>query len=93
MTIKLNDFSVAITNFFESLIGGAKLTATNSFYVNEQTLFPDLEELTGLELTSCVITNSDGVRIPTQGLYTRVDSVTVTYDDFDRRYTANIVLA
>lgn len=36
--------------------------------------------------------NNDGVRIPTQGLYTRVDAITVSYDDTSKLYTANIIL-
>lgn len=91
MTLKLNDEVVTITNFFENL-GSASLNATNSFVVTSESEFPDYSGLNGIPLTACIITNEDGVRIPTQGLYKKVDAITVSYDDANRLYTANIIL-
>lgn len=91
MILKLNEESVTITNFFENL-GSQSLNATNSFVVTAESDFPDYSDLNGITLTSCIITNNDGVRIPTQGLYTRVDAITVSYDDTSKLYTANIIL-
>lgn len=91
MILKLNEESVTITNFFENL-GSQSLNATNSFVVTVESDFPDYSDLNGITLTSCIITNNDGVRIPTQGLYTRVDAITVSYDDTSKLYTANIIL-
>lgn len=93
MTMTLNDKCVSITNFYENLNGDAILNATNSFVVASDSVFPDVADLEGLALTTCVITNDDGVRIPTQGLYKKVDGLTVTYDDRDKVYTLNIILA
>ena len=92
MIMKLNDEVVTITNFFENL-GSDSLNATNSFVVTSESEFPDYSGLNGISLTSCIITNEDGVRIPTQGLYKKVDVITVTYDEASRLYTANIILA
>lgn len=92
MTMQLGEHTVAITNFFENLSGGMTLNGTNSFLVENETTFPDLSELEGLEFSSCVITNDDNVRIPTQGFYTKVTSITVSYDDRSKLYTANILL-
>lgn len=91
MILKLNEESVTITNFFENL-GSQSLNATNSFVVTAESDFPDYSDLNGVTLASCIITNNDGVRIPTQGLYTRVDAITVSYDDTSKLYTANIIL-
>ena len=91
MTLKLNDEVVTITNFFENL-GSASLNATNSFVVTSESEFPDYSGLNGIPLTTCIITNEDGVRIPTQGLYKKVDAITVAYDDANKLYTANIIL-
>lgn len=93
MIITLNDKQFSITNFFENLTGSAILTATNSFTVTKDTEFPDAAELEGMTLTTCVITNDDGVRIPTQGLYQKVDAISANYDDRDKVYTLNIILA
>lgn len=92
MIMKLNDEVVTITNFFENL-GSDSLNATNSFVVTSESEFPDYSGLNGISLTSCIITNEDGVRIPTQGLYKKVNAITVTYDEASRLYTANIILA
>ena len=91
MTLKLNDQVITITNFFENL-GSRTLNAANSFIVTPSSEFPDYSDLNGLSLTECIITNEDGVRIPTQGLYKKVDAITVTYDEASRLYTANIIL-
>ena len=91
MIMKLNDEVVTITNFFENL-GSDSLNATNSFVVTSESEFPDYSGLNGISLTSCIITNEDGVRIPTQGLYKKVDTITVAYDDANKLYTANIIL-
>lgn len=91
MTLKLNDEIITITNFFENL-GSMTLNATNSFMVTADSEFPDYSELNDLALTDCVITNEDGVRIPTQGLYKKVDAITVNYDEASKFYTANIIL-
>ncbi len=91
MTLKLNDEIITITNFFENL-GSMTLNATNSFMVTADSEFPDYSELNDLTLTDCVITNEDGVRIPTQGLYKKVDAITVNYDEASKFYTANIIL-
>lgn len=93
MIMTLNDKTVHITNFYENLNGNVILNATNSFVVTQDSEFPDVAELEGLVLTSCIITNDDGVRIPTQGLYQKVDGITATYDDRDKIYTLNIILA
>lgn len=93
MNMTLNDKTVRITNFYENLNGNMILNATNSFIVTNDSDFPDAAELESMELTSCVITNDDGVRIPTQGLYHKVDGITATYDDRDKVYTLNIILA
>lgn len=92
MYIQLNETRVDITNFYENIAGIFTLNATNTFAVEGDTTFQDLSDLNGLELTSCAIVNSDGVRIPTQGLYTRVSGITITYDDKSRLYTVNIIL-
>lgn len=92
MTIKLNNALIPITEFYENLNGGASLTAVNNFVVETGSEFPDLADLDGTSLTECVITNADGVRIPTQGLYKRVNAVSITYNDRNKYYTANIVL-
>ena len=92
MTISLNEVTIPITNFYENLNDGTSLTAVNAFTVDENSEFPDLAELEGMTLTSCIITNSDGIRIPTQGLYKRVNAISITYDDRNKYYTANIVL-
>lgn len=91
MTLKLNDKVITITNFFENL-GSQTLNAANSFIVTPSSEFPGYSDLNGLNLTECIITNEDGVRIPTQGLYKKVDAITVTYDEASRLYTANIIL-
>lgn len=91
MIMKLNDEVVTITNFFENL-GSDSLNATNSFVVTSESEFPDYSGLNGLALTTCIITNDDGVRIPTQGIYKKVDTITIAYDEASRLYTANIIL-
>lgn len=91
MTLKLNDEIITITNFFENL-GSDSLNATNSFVVTNESEFPDYSGLNGISLTTCIITNEDGVRIPTQGLYKKVDAITVNYDEASKFYTANIIL-
>ena len=91
MTLKLNDEVITITNFFENL-GSQTLNAANSFIVTSSSEFPDYSDLNGLSLMECIIINEDGVRIPTQGLYKKVDAITVTYDEASRLYTANIIL-
>ncbi len=92
MYIQLNETKVNITNFYENIAGIFTLNATNTFAVEDNTTFQDLSDLNGLELTSYSIVNSDGVRIPTQGLYTHVSGLTITYDDKSRLYTVNIIL-
>ena len=91
MTLKLNDEIVTITNFFENL-GSASLNATNSFVVTSESHFPAYSGLNGISLTTGLSPNEDGVRIPTQGLYKKVDAITVAYDDANKLYTANIIL-
>lgn len=68
------------------------MNATNSFEVTAGAEFPDLSALEGMDVQICVITNDDGVRIPTQGLYKKVDSINITYDERSKIYTANIIL-
>lgn len=92
MLIMLNEERIPITNFHENLNRTAMLNAINSFVVTAESEFPDVADLEGIELTSCVITNDDGVRIPTQGLYHKVDGITATYNDRDKVYTLSIVL-
>lgn len=92
MTIKLNDVLVPITNFYENLNGGSSLTAVNTFLVTKESEFPDIADLEGMDIVECVITNADGVRIPTQGFYKRVNAISITYDDRNQYYTANIIL-
>lgn len=92
MTMKLNDTSVRITNFYENLSGHATMNATNSFEVTVGSEFPDLSSLEGLDVQTCVITNDDGVQIPTQGIYKKVDSINITYDERSKIYTANMIL-
>ena len=92
MLIMLNEERIPITNFHENLNRTAVLNAINSFVVTAESEFPDVADLEGVELTSCVITNDDGVRIPTQGLYHKVDGITATYNDRDKVYTLSIVL-
>lgn len=93
MILTLNEKQVLITNFYENLNGNAILNATNSFVVGSDSVFPGVADLEGLALTTYAITNDDGIRIPTQGLYKKVDGITVTYDDRDKVYTLNIILA
>lgn len=69
------------------------LNALNSFVVTADSEFPDVADLDDMELTTCIITNDEGVRIPTQGLYHKVDGITATYDDRDKVYTLSIILA
>ena len=92
MLIMLNEERIPITNFHENLNRTAMLNAINSFVVTAESEFPDVADLEGIELTSCVITNDDGVRIPTQGFYHKVDGITATYNDRDKVYTLSIVL-
>lgn len=92
MIMKLNDTSVRITNFYENISGHATMNATNSFEVTADAEFPDISELEGMVFQTCVITNDDGVRIPTQGLYKKVDSINITYDERSKIYTANMIL-
>ena len=92
MIMKLNDTSVRITNFYENLSGHATMNATNSFEVAAGVEFSDISELEEMEFQTCVITNDDGIRIPTQGLYKKVDSINVTYDERSKIYTANMIL-
>lgn len=92
MIMKLNDTNVHITNFYENLSEHATMNATNSFEVVSGVEFPDVSELEGMIFQTCEITNDDGIRIPTQGLYKKVDSINVTYDERSKIYTANIIL-
>ena len=92
MIMTLNNRQITITNFFENLGEKSTLNATNSFVVEDDTVFPELSGLENLELTSYEIENCNCVRIPLQGTYSKVNSVTVTYDDRSNLYTANIVL-
>lgn len=92
MIMKLNDTNVHITNFYENLGEHATMNATNSFEVVAGVEFPDVSDLEGMTLQTCEITNNDGIRIPTQGLYKKVDSINVTYDERSKIYTANIIL-
>lgn len=93
MFITLNEERIPITNFHENLNGIAMLNALNSFVVTADSEFPDVADLDDMELTTCIITNDEGVRIPTQGLYHKVDGITATYDDRDKVYTLSIILA
>ena len=92
MIMKLNDTSVRITNFYENLSGHATMNATNSFEVTAGAEFPDLSSLEGIDVQTCVITNDDGIQIPTQGIYKKVDSINITYDERSKIYTANMIL-
>ena len=92
MMMKLNDTSVRITIFYENLSGHATMNATNSFEVTVGSEFPDLSSLEGLDVQTCIITNDDGVQIPTQGIYKKVDSINITYDERSKIYTANMIL-
>lgn len=92
MMMKLDEKRIKITNFYENISEAPMLNAANSFSVDSETEFPDLSELQGLEFQTCVITNDDNIRIPTQGLYKKVNGINVTYDDRSRVYTANIIL-
>lgn len=92
MTLTLNDKNIPITNFFETLNERTSMTATNSFTVVKDSEFPDVAELAGAELKTCMVTNDNGVRIPTQGFYQKVDSISAIYDDREQIYTLNIIL-
>lgn len=92
MILTLNDKNVPVTNFFETLNGKATMNASNSFTVTDDSVIPDVAELAGVDLTSYAVTNDNGVRIPTQGLYQKVESITAVYDDREQIYTLNIIL-
>ena len=93
MKMILNATEVAITSFYETLNEATHtLNATNTFKVDSGVSFPELEALIGMAVSNCTITNANNVSIPTQGSYTKVDGITISYDDRNEMYTANIVL-
>lgn len=92
MILTLNGKNIPITNFFETLNTRATMNATNSFTVVADSVFPDVADLADADLTGYRLTNDNGIQIPTQGLYNKVESVSAIYDDREQIYTLNIIL-
>lgn len=92
MVMTLNDKSVTITNFFESINENPSMTATNSFVVSPESSFQDYSDLKNMQVSSCSIVSNTGVEIPVQGLYTCVANISISYEDSSNYYTVNIVL-
>lgn len=93
MVMTLNDKSVTITNFFESINENPSMTATNSFVVSPESSFQDYSDLKNMQVSSCSIVSNTGVEIPVQGAYTHVANISVSYEDSSHYYTVNIILA
>ena len=48
MILKLDEKQIPITNFYETLVERAQMTATNSFEVGDGAKFPDLTGVEGM---------------------------------------------
>lgn len=91
MILKLDEKQIPITNFYETLVERAQMTATNSFAVEAGAEFPDLTGVEGMSFAACQVL--DGTQeIPLVGAYSKVASVNAAYDARSKVYTANIVL-
>lgn len=91
MILKLDEKQIPITNFYETLVERAQMTATNSFEVGAGTEFPDLTGVEGSSFTTCKVL--DGAQeIPLIGTYRLAEAVNAAYDAKSKIYTVNIVL-
>ena len=91
MILKLDEKQIPITNFYETLVERAQMTATNSFEVNETAQFPDMTGVEGLHFSECKVL--DGAQeIPLIGTYRLAEAVNAAYDAKSKLYTVNIVL-
>lgn len=91
MILKLDEKQIPITNFYETLVERAQMTATNSFEVGAGAEFPDLTGVEGLRFTVCKVL--DGMQeIPLIGTYRMAEAVNAAYDAKSKIYTVNIVL-
>lgn len=91
MILKLDEKQIPITNFYETLVERAQMTATNSFEVGDGAQFPDLTGVEGMSFTSCQV--MDGTQeIPLIGTYRKAESVNASYDARSKVYMVNIVL-
>lgn len=91
MILKLDEKQIPITNFYETLVERAQMTATNSFEVGAAAEFPDLTGVEGMQFAVCKVL--DGAQeIPLIGTYRLAEAVNAAYDARSKIYTVNIVL-
>lgn len=91
MILKLDEKQIPITNFYETLVERAQMTATNSFAVEAGAEFPDLSGVEGMSFASCKVIDGQQ-EIPLIGTYHKAEAVNASYDARSKIYTVNIVL-
>lgn len=91
MILKLDEKQIPITNFYETLVERAQMTATNSFEVGAGAEFPDLSGVEGMSFASCKVIDGQQ-EIPLIGIYRKAESVNASYDARSKIYMVNIVL-
>lgn len=91
MILKLDEKQIPITNFYETLVERAQMTATNSFEVGDGAQFPDLTGVEGMSFAVCQVLDGEQ-EIPLIGTYRKAEAVNAAYDARTKIYTANIVL-
>ena len=74
MILKLDKKQIPITNFYETLVERAQMTATNSFEVGDGAQFPDLTGVEGMSFASCKVIDGQQ-EIPLIGTYRKAESV------------------
>ena len=92
MILKLDEKQIPITNFYETLVERAQMTATNSFEVGDGAQFPDLTGVEGMSFASCKVIDGQQ-EIPLIGTYRKAESVNASYDARSKVYMVNVVLA
>lgn len=76
----IGSFDENISNF------GFAFTGIYLVSVGDTTNFPVLEGLDNFQFTSIKVINNNGVEIPLQGDYSKIDSINVSYDDSSNNY-------
>lgn len=96
MTIYFNrstedEISLECSDMYESLnLEEAALTVMYKCVVTPETVFESFSALQNLEFDTVEIVNGEGVEIPLNGNYSRVQSVNIAYNDGMKSYSVNM---
>ena len=85
--------SFIINDFYEDInADGATLNAVYHCSVDAETIFPDYAGLETLQFISVEIVNEENIVIPQNHAYTKIQNISVTYNDKSKVYPVNIIL-